>query len=140
MVVKKDQAKSFQKDPTKPLKKSDSRQKGSFGEKIAKKYLQKKGYGFIQNNYHIHGGEIDLIMEKDGIIVFVEVKLRCTINYGSGRESINRSKKQKLLKAIFTFLQAKNNHQNWQLDLIDIFYQKFSNTAEVTHIPNILET
>ena len=115
---------------------------GKFGENIALKYLLARGYTHVQSNYHIQGGELDLVMAKNGIIIFVEVKLRTSNNFGLGSEAITNSKKRKLLRSIFTFMQSPNRptslHQ-WQLDLVAIHYQKSSNTAFVQHFPNILE-
>ncbi len=115
------------------------RKLGSFGEEMALRYLLQKGHRLLHKNYHIHGGEIDLIMEKDGIITFVEVKLRTTDNFGGGGEAITRAKKNKLLRSIFTFLQNRPRSQRWQLDLIDIRYDKKFRKAFIQHLPHILE-
>ena len=93
----------------------------------------------IRRNYHIQGGEIDLIMEKNGIITFVEVKLRTAGNFGGGAEAVTASKKKKLLRTIFTFMQNNGRPRQWQLDLIDINYDKTSRKAFIQHLPHILE-
>lgn len=114
---------------------------GRFGEEIAKKYLENKGYWVISKNYHIRGGEIDLVMQKDGIIVFVEVKFRSGKNYGTGQEAITGAKKQKLIRSIFSFLAASEKYRStrWQLDLIAISYRSDSHQAYIQHLPDILE-
>ena len=56
--------------------KSENRSKGSRGERAAAKELYKKGYKILDMNYCRKGGEIDIVAEKDGIVVFVEVKAR----------------------------------------------------------------
>jgi putative endonuclease len=48
--------------------------KGRLGEDIAKEYLEKQGYKIISQNFRTKTGEIDLIAEKRGTLVFVEVK------------------------------------------------------------------
>ena len=50
--------------------------RGSYGEDIAVKYLESKGYNIICRNYRCIYGEIDIIAELDGIMAIVEVKLR----------------------------------------------------------------
>ena len=47
---------------------------GGAGEEAAAKYLRRKGYKILERNYHIRGGELDIIAQKDGYIVFVEVE------------------------------------------------------------------
>jgi putative endonuclease len=113
--------------------------KGRFGEKIAQNYLIKKGYAPLAQNYHIQGGELDLVLQKNGIIVFVEVKLRTGKNFGTGPEAVTASKKRKLIRAIFTFLQDKNIKRPWSLDLVDIRFEKASQTAYIQHFTDILE-
>lgn len=115
------------------------RKQGNFGEDLALKYLEAKNYRLLKRNYFIHGGELDLICMKDGIITFVEVKLRTTSNFGNGGDAVTRTKKQKLLRSIFTYLQRIGHPQKWQLDLIDILYDKKTHKAFIHHLPHILE-
>ena len=49
---------------------------GKFGEDKAAEYLRKKGYGIIRRNFSCRFGEIDIIAENAGFLVFAEVKLR----------------------------------------------------------------
>ena len=113
---------------------------GRFGEKLALNYLVKKGYKLLDQNYHIRGGELDLVLEKDDIITFVEVKLRTGGNFGTGMDAVTQTKKRKLLRTIFTFLQTKNIQKPWQLDLVSIDYRRTTGTAYIQHFPNILES
>ena len=69
---------------------------GKLGEKLALRFLTQKGYSLVCANYHIRGGELDLVMRKNGILVFVEVKTRKTGNFGFGDEAVNYRKKQSL--------------------------------------------
>ena len=50
--------------------------KGAYGEDLACRELEKNGYVILERNYRYRNGEIDIIAEKDGIIIFVEVKFR----------------------------------------------------------------
>lgn len=110
---------------------------GRFGEEIALRYLRGKGYSLIGRNFHIFGGEVDLICKKNDIIVFVEVKLRSGHNFGTGGEALTRVKKQKLLRAAFAFL--REHPSRWRMDLLDIHFHKPTGKAFVQHFINILE-
>ncbi len=110
---------------------------GRFGEEIALRYLTGKGYDLVERNYHIQGGELDLICKINGIIVFVEVKLRTGHNFGTGGEALTRTKKQKLLRAALTFLQT--HPARWRMDLLDIHFHKPTGKAFIQHFINILE-
>lgn len=113
-----------------------SHQKGLESEKLAATYLQSKGYQLLSKNFRIRGGEIDLIMQKGGILTFVEVKARSQTRFGSALESITRQKKRLLLRSIATYLVQNKVKTTWQLDVITIHYQN-SNKAFITHYKNI---
>lgn len=81
----------------------DTRSIGRTGEQIAEKYLTEvKGARLLERNYTVRGGEIDLIAEMDGVIIFVEVKLR---THGYLHESITPTKQKRLSKAALIYLQ-----------------------------------
>lgn len=77
---------------------------GGAGEEAAAKYLRRKGYKILERNYHIRGGELDIIAQKDGYIVFVEVKTRSNNGYGGGLYAVTPTKQQRLLKAAACYL------------------------------------
>ncbi len=55
---------------------------GTMGEDIALNWLNEKGYELVQRNFRFKNDEIDLIMLKDDVLFFVEVKTRRNDNYG----------------------------------------------------------
>ena len=62
---------------------------GRAGEIKAAEYLKKNGYKIAEKNYRTHIGEIDIIAEKDGVTVFIEVKTRTDDEFGCGAEAVN---------------------------------------------------
>ncbi len=77
----------------------DNRRLGAKGEKLAKKILKKKGYRHIVSNYRNKTGEIDLIMQDGGTVVFIEVKTRRNEDYVA-TESVVNYKKQKTISKV----------------------------------------
>ena len=51
---------------------------GLAAEEIAERYYIARGYSLVKKRWRSKAGEIDLIVEKEGLIVFVEVKARKT--------------------------------------------------------------
>ena len=94
--------------------------KGPVGESIAKQYLISKGYNYILQNYRVPGGEIDLIFEKDGILVFVEVKTRTNNRFGTPEDSLTYWKQEFLRKTAVTYIYKNNLNVPWQLDMIAV--------------------
>jgi putative endonuclease len=72
------------------------RETGILGEKLAKDYLKKRGYLIRQSNYRCSEGEVDIIAEHEGYLVFVEVKTRRSLEFGRPEEAITAEKRERL--------------------------------------------
>lgn len=97
-------------------------QKGKAAELTACEFLQTQGFSLLMQNYRCYFGEIDLIMQDQDDIVFIEVRSRRRTDYGNALESINQTKKAKLIKAATHFLQSTNQLYkiNSRFDIIAI--------------------
>jgi len=71
---------------------------GTRAESLAADYLRQQGLKLITQNFYSRFGEIDLIMQDDETLVFIEVKKR-SAGIGVALESISWSKQQKLVRA-----------------------------------------
>ena len=83
---------------------------GALYEDIALAHLQRAGLRLIERNFTCRLGELDLIMQCDATLVFVEVRYRrasaARLNYGDGVDSISASKRTRLLRAAAMFLST----------------------------------
>jgi len=95
---------------------------GNKGEQQALEFLVGEGLELICQNFYSRFGEIDLIMleQTDNYLVFIEVRHRKNMGYGTARESINQAKQQKLRKTAEYFLlkNKKYRHQPARFDVI----------------------
>ena len=80
---------------------------GKAGEALACRYLKRAGYVILARNYLTSIGEIDIVAEDGGILVFVEVKMRRSDAYGLPEEAVNSKKRRKLTR--LAQLYIKNN-------------------------------
>ena len=78
---------------------------GRQAENAACHYLEAQGLSLIARNYLCPRGEIDLIMQDKNTTVFVEVRYRRNSRFGSGAESVDRRKQDKLLATAAHYLQ-----------------------------------
>ena len=114
----------------------NTRQRGKQAELAACRFLEAKGFKLLVENYHCYNGEIDLIMQDGNDIVFVEVRSRNRTDYGQAAETINKSKRNKLIRAATHFLQMKKwlYKVNSRFDIIAIHY--LVNGTQVEWIKN----
>jgi putative endonuclease len=78
------------------------------GEELAASYLEKKGYKILASNFNGKGFEIDLITRKGAIIAFVEVKRRKSSDFMSPLSSIDRKRKDHIIKGAKYFLLSND--------------------------------
>ena len=96
---------------------------GQQAEQDAKHYLQENGLTFVEQNFSVPQGEIDLIFKDKHQWVFVEVKYRSNNSHGYAAEYFTSAKRHKMNNAIMCYLQQHNlniHHTNLRLDLIAI--------------------
>ena len=113
---------------------------GRWGESIASEYLLEKGYTIIERNHRTEYGEIDLIAEYDGVIIFVEVKTRTGKKFGNPEEAITRQKTVHMIDSAQAFLQEHPQFaQEWRIDVIAIYQNKSSDSSEISHFENAVQ-
>lgn len=113
---------------------------GSFAEGLAEKFLKGRGYKILGRNYRKPWGEIDIIVEKEEIIIFVEVKAsNSPVPKGFEPEKrVNKDKVLRIKRAAQTYIQQKNlDDKSWQIDLISLEIDKGKETAKITHFRNV---
>lgn len=95
---------------------------GEAGERQAVDFLKKSGLTWIASRFRSRFGEIDLIMRDHHTIVFIEVRLRKTNHRGSGAESVDSRKQDKLIKTALIYLQKERIFEKkpCRFDVIDI--------------------
>ncbi len=122
---------------------------GKIGEDIACKFLAKRGFIVLERNYWKKCGELDIIVKKDNMLRFVEVKTVSRENLknilvGSDsyrpEDNIHKWKLERLSKTIQTYLFEKNISEDseWQFDVIVIFLDTKEKTAKVRFLENII--
>ncbi|OGD14213.1 YraN family protein [Candidatus Atribacteria bacterium RBG_19FT_COMBO_35_14] len=110
---------------------------GKIGEDIASKYLEEKGYKIKERNYRTFLGEIDIISEYKGNIIFVEVKTRSSNRFGYPEEAINFNKQRKIIKNALCYL-AKYHlwEKNYCFDIILVSISNHKDVKSLKHIKN----
>ena len=115
---------------------------GEKGEYLARLFLEQKGYLFIRANFRTKGSEIDLIMQENDEIVFVEVKTRThksAEEYGRGAKRIDSEKRYHILRGAKDFLRQEPKLTRGltpRFDAVELYLdQRDGKTVRVLHTP-----
>ncbi len=80
------------------------KQLGNTSEALAQAYLEKQGFLLLQANFSCKQGELDLIMRRDKLLLFVEVRSKTNQKYGLPLETVTYKKQEKLRKTAEYYL------------------------------------
>ena len=103
---------------------------GSEAERVARTFLEDQGLRFIQQNYRCRTGEIDLVMQQQQELVFVEVKYRSQNKHGSAAEYFHTSKRRKFESAVMHYMQEKGLNPSIVPHRIDLIAIEGKNSAK----------
>lgn len=107
---------------------------GEMGENLAAEYYCKQGYTILQMNYRTRHGEIDIIAQKENLLIFVEVKSRKQNAIAAPREWVTRKKQEKIMMAADEFLvNFMINEPYVRFDVVEVTY-KPDGTQNITCI------
>lgn len=104
---------------------------GERGEGLAVRFLKKKGYKIITQNYRTRIGEIDIIAMDEGTLVFVEVKTRESIAYGKPFEAVDYVKKRKIANVALLYLKKLKEIPPCRFDVVSIYYERGAPDCEL---------
>ncbi len=104
-----------------PAKMLTSRKKsGNKAEQDACAYLQKNGLILLEKNFLTRAGEVDLIMQDDSMLVFIEVRYRKNTDFGGAAASVTLSKQRRIIKAALAYQQKYAPQSSMRFDVIAI--------------------
>jgi len=111
---------------------------GEWGEQRAAEYLRKKRYRLLAKNYRVRGGEIDLIVETRGYIVFVEVKTRQDAALAEAREFVDLRKQERVRLAASLWLAANETEKQPRFDVVEVYAPEGIHTVHprIIHLEN----
>lgn len=109
---------------------------GAWGEERAAEYLRKQGMKIVVRNFRTPVGEIDIIASDKKFLVFVEVKTRRSIAFGTPQEAVGQRKQRQIIRTAQWYLQNnKNGKLQPRFDVVAILCQS-DGTALITHLPD----
>lgn len=115
------------------------KQLGNDSETIAQQYLEQRGYMLIQANFRCKTGEVDLIMQKENLLVFVEVRSKSSSRYGEPLETVDYTKQKKIKKAsaYFLYIHPQLAHCYCRYDVVSVLWK--NGCADITWIADAFQ-
>ena len=107
---------------------------GKIGEQLAVDYLARNGYSILERNFIFNKAEIDIIVEKDGQIVVVEVKTRNSAIFGDPQDFVTKGKIKLLVKAANEYVISNSLEAEVRFDIIAVLKNK--TIERVEHFEN----
>ncbi len=113
---------------------------GVAGECLARSFLTARSYYIKEVNHTTTFGEIDIVAEYKGITVFVEVKTRASLRYGSPLQAITENKKQRIIRNSLSYMKMNKIYEKpARIDIIGIILDKDKNFQLISHLRNAIE-
>ncbi len=111
----------------------NTREIGKKYEKLSAELLKNNNYNILETNYRIRNAEIDIIAEKNNLLVFVEVKYRKDNKFGYGSEAVDKKKLNKIISAAKEYIEEKKlyNH-DIRIDCISYLSDKVDWIKNIT--------
>ncbi len=111
---------------------------GNGSEFLAGQYFSDHGYRIVERNYRARRGEIDLVVEKDNELAFVEVRYRKTEKFGAPEETVTTAKRRKLSLAALEFITSRDAaEKSLRFDVLAMVRKGAS--IALTHFENAFE-
>jgi putative endonuclease len=110
---------------------------GGAGERLAAAWLEDRGYRVLARNWRCPYGELDLIVEHDGELVFVEVKTRRGDRLGAPEEAITAAKRVHLVASVAAYRDATASpaEQPYRIDVIAVDLAPSGKLLGLRHFP-----
>lgn len=99
----------------------ESRLLGRWGERFVAEDLRRKGWKVQAVNYRCRMGELDIVAKNKLYIIFVEVKLRKSAQYGTAAEAVTLAKQRKLRAAAELYLQEYPTRLQPRFDVAEVY-------------------
>src|SRR5690348_17879678 len=97
---------------------------GELGERIAERWLRRTGWRVLQRRFRSGHRDIDLVVEREGMIAFVEVKARKGDRFGQPVEAVNWRKQRELTRSALVWIDRHGRpEETYRFDVIGVLME-----------------
>ncbi|MGH7665064.1 MAG: YraN family protein [Gemmatimonadaceae bacterium] len=111
---------------------------GEVGEQVAERWLRRHGWRIVQRRYRSGRRDIDLIIERNGTVAFVEVKARRGAAFGDPVEAVNWRKQRELRRSAMTWIDRHGRPpESYRFDVVGVLVE--GERIRVRHVENAFD-
>ncbi len=105
----------------KPAKPKTRKELGDIAEEHAARYLAARGYRIRERNFRTRGGEVDIVAEQRGALVFVEVKARTSTGFMTPGQGVTATKRRRIIRAANTYISTRERRERvMRYDVVEV--------------------
>ncbi len=112
---------------------------GETAETEAERYLRRKGYRILERNLRFSTGELDLVTESEGVLIFVEVKGRRTSAYGGAAYAVDERKQARLIRLAAQYLARHQLRDRYCRFDVVLCHGGLATPARIEHVENAFD-
>ncbi len=110
---------------------------GKKGETVAKQFLKDHSYKIRNTNWRFRAKEIDIVAEKNNVLVVVEVKTRTSEYFESPKEAVTKSKQKLIITATQAYIEEYDIDMEVRFDIIGVSF--LNNETKIEHIKDAFQ-
>ena len=108
---------------------------GELGERIAERWLRRRGWRVVQRRFRIGHRDIDLVVERDGTVAFVEVKARKGAEFGGPVQAVDHRKRRQLERSAMVWIDRHGQEaESYRFDVVGVLLNGAD--VRVCHVEN----
>ena len=108
---------------------------GELGERIAERWLRRQGWRVVQRRFRTGHRDIDFVVERDDLVVFVEVKARRGAEFGDPVEAVNWNKQRQLVRSASVWIDRHGRpSESYRFDVVGVLVE--GERVRVRHVAN----
>ena len=108
---------------------------GELGERIAERWLRRRGWRIVQRRFRSGHRDIDLVVERDGTVAFVEVKARKGAEFGGPVQAVNYQKRKQLERSAMVWIDRHGQTaESYRFDVVGVLLDGAE--VRICHVEN----
>ena len=108
---------------------------GELGERVAERWLRRQGWRVMQRRFRNGHRDIDLVVERAGVVAFVEVKARRGDRFGTPVEAVHWRKQRELARSAAVWIDRHGlPDENYRFDVVGVLMA--GEHVRVRHVEN----